>query len=77
MRVESSAIRPRPRSSRSSTPIGVLPPSEALPAIAVCVLDASGAVLYEMRSGVTEKFEVELPPHAASIAFLPASTDVA
>mgnify|MGYP001585531814 FL=1 len=45
---------------------------EAAPAISVQVLDASGAVLYAMRSEVKEPFQVDLPKGAATIAFVPA-----
>ncbi len=44
---------------------------DPIPAIKIQVLDASGAVLYELRSEVKEKFEVRLPAGAASIAFVP------
>ena len=44
---------------------------EALPAISVQVLDASGVVLYAMRSEVKEPFQVDLPKGAATLAFVP------
>lgn len=41
-------------------------------AIGVRVLDASGQVLYAMQSVVSEPFQVDLPPGAVVIAFVPA-----
>lgn len=44
---------------------------DPVPAISIQILDASGMELYSMTSEVKEKFEVRLPPNAASIAFVP------
>lgn len=48
---------------------------EKRPSIVVRIEDASGLVLYEMKSEVVEKFSVDLPAAATTIVFVPVRKD--
>ena len=48
---------------------------ERRPSIVVRIEDASGMVLYEMKSEVVERFSVDLPAAAATIVFVPVRKD--